>query len=69
MEFAGRKVPLPAAMTRLTAPFNFSGLPALSLPCGRDDKGLPVSLQLVGRPGADSTVLAVGRWAETVLGL
>lgn len=68
MEFAGRKVPLPAAMARLTSPFNFSGLPALSLPCGKDDKGLPVSLQLVGRPGADSTVLAVGKWAETVLG-
>ena len=67
IEFAGRKMPLPGAVTRLTSPFNFSGLPALSIPCGKDDKGLPVSLQLIGRPGADSTVLAVGKWAERVL--
>ncbi len=66
--FAGRKMPLPGAVTRLTAPFNFSGLPAISIPCGKDNKGLPVSLQLVGRPGADSTVMAVAKWAEGVLG-
>jgi aspartyl-tRNA(Asn)/glutamyl-tRNA(Gln) amidotransferase subunit A len=54
-------------MTRLTGPFNSSGMPALSIPCGTDDNGLPVSLQLVGRPGADAAVLAVGKWAESVL--
>jgi Asp-tRNA(Asn)/Glu-tRNA(Gln) amidotransferase A subunit family amidase len=43
-------------------------MPAISIPCGNDDKGLPVSLQLVGRPGADSTVLAVAKFAENVLG-
>jgi Asp-tRNA(Asn)/Glu-tRNA(Gln) amidotransferase A subunit family amidase len=42
-------------------------MPALSIPCGTDSKGLPVSLQLVGRPGADATVIAVGKWAESVL--
>jgi len=67
IEFAGRKIPLAGALTRLSGPFNASGLPALSIPCGTDSKGLPVSLQLVGRPGADATVLAVGKWAEGVL--
>ena len=67
IEFAGRKMPLAGAVTRLTGPFNSTGMPALSIPCGRDGKGLPVSLQLVGRPGADATVLAVGRWVEAVL--
>jgi len=67
IEFAGRKMPLAGAVTRLTGPFNSTGMPALSIPCGKDSKGLPVSLQLVGRPGADATVLAVGRWAEAVL--
>jgi len=67
IEFGGRKMPVPGAVTRLTGPFNSSGMPALSIPCGTDSKGLPVSLQLVGRPGADATVIAVGKWAEAVL--
>ena len=67
IDFAGRKMPLPGAMTRLTGPFNSSGMPAASIPCGNSAKGLPISLQLVGRPGADSTVLAVAKFAERVL--
>ncbi len=68
IQFAGRRMPLAGAMTRLSGPFNSAGMPAISIPCGKDDNGLPVSLQLVGRPGADSTVLAVAKFAETVLG-
>lgn len=67
IELGGRKMPLAGAVTRLTGPFNSTGMPALSIPCGTGSNGLPVSLQLVGRPGADATVLAVGRWAEGVL--
>jgi aspartyl-tRNA(Asn)/glutamyl-tRNA(Gln) amidotransferase subunit A len=64
---AGRVLPVPTAVTRLTSPFNFSGLPAISIPCGTDRHGLPVGLQLVGRPGADATVLAAARWCEQAL--
>jgi aspartyl-tRNA(Asn)/glutamyl-tRNA(Gln) amidotransferase subunit A len=67
LEFAGRVLPVPTAFTRLTSPFNFSGMPAVSIPCGRDRHGLPVGLQLVGRPGADATVLAAARWCEAAL--
>jgi aspartyl-tRNA(Asn)/glutamyl-tRNA(Gln) amidotransferase subunit A len=67
IELAGRVLPVPAALTRLTSPFNFSGLPAVSIPCGRDTLDAPVGLQIVGRPGADATVLAVARWCEAVL--
>ena len=67
LQIGDRILPVPTALTRLTSPFNFSGLPALSIPCGLDARGLPVGLQLVGRPGADATVLAVGRWCEAVL--
>ena len=67
LRIGDRVLPVPTALTRLTSPFNFSGLPALSIPCGVDAQGLPVGLQLVGRPGADATVLAVGRWCEAVL--
>jgi aspartyl-tRNA(Asn)/glutamyl-tRNA(Gln) amidotransferase subunit A len=67
LHIGGRTLPVPAALTRLTSPFNFSGLPAASIPCGHDAHGLPVGLQIVGRPGADATVLAVARWCEAVL--
>jgi aspartyl-tRNA(Asn)/glutamyl-tRNA(Gln) amidotransferase subunit A len=51
-------------MTRFTAPFNVLGWPALALPCGPAEDGLPASIQLVGRPGADALVLAAGELLE-----
>lgn len=45
---------------RTTAPFNLSGLPALSVPCGVDGAGLPIGLQIAGRPFDESMVLRVG---------
>ncbi|HEX2105304.1 MAG TPA: amidase [Solirubrobacteraceae bacterium] len=51
-------------MIELTLPWNVVGAPALALPCGRAEDGLPASVQLVGRPGADATVLAAGRLLE-----
>jgi aspartyl-tRNA(Asn)/glutamyl-tRNA(Gln) amidotransferase subunit A len=46
--------------SRLTRPFNGLGLPALSLPCGFSPAGLPLALQIVGRPFDEATVLRVG---------
>jgi aspartyl-tRNA(Asn)/glutamyl-tRNA(Gln) amidotransferase subunit A len=43
-----------------TPPFNLSGLPALALPCGFASVGLPLSLQLAGRPFDEATVLRAG---------
>ncbi|HZP26079.1 MAG TPA: amidase [Dehalococcoidia bacterium] len=42
---------------RLTNPFNLSGQPAISLPCGFSSLGLPIGLQLVGRWWEEETVL------------
>ena len=43
-----------------TTSANLAGLPALSVPCGVDDSGLPIGLQLIGRPFDETTVLTAG---------
>ena len=47
-----------------TASANLTGLPAISLPCGRDAAGLPVGLQLVGRAFDEETLLRLGAGYE-----
>ena len=37
-----------------TVPANIAGIPALSLPCGRDAAGLPIGLQMMGRPWSEA---------------
>jgi aspartyl-tRNA(Asn)/glutamyl-tRNA(Gln) amidotransferase subunit A len=44
---------------------NYFGLPAISVPCGFDSHGLPVGLQIVGKPSHEATVLQVARGFET----
>lgn len=43
-----------------TAPFNLTGSPTLALPCGFTAGGMPIALQLVGRPFEEETLIAVG---------
>jgi len=52
-------------LTRFTNPFNLTGFPALSLPCGFTKEGLPVGLQIVGRPRDEALVLRVGKAYES----
>ena len=47
-------------LTRFTYPFNAIGAPALAVPCGAAESGLPASAQVVGRPGMDALVLGAG---------
>ena len=51
-------------LTRFTAPFNLTGLPALSIPCGFTKDGLPIGLQIVSRAWADAKVLNAGHVFE-----
>jgi aspartyl-tRNA(Asn)/glutamyl-tRNA(Gln) amidotransferase subunit A len=46
-------------VTRLTRWVNYLGVPALSIPCGFDSRGLPMGLQLVGRPFGEGALLAI----------
>ena len=44
----------------LTISVNLAGLPALSVPCGFDDAGLPIGMQIIGRHFDEATVLRLG---------
>lgn len=57
---ASTSLAMSVQLTRFTNPFNLTGFPALSVPCGFTRAGLPVGLQIAGRPGDDATVLRVG---------
>jgi aspartyl-tRNA(Asn)/glutamyl-tRNA(Gln) amidotransferase subunit A len=52
------------ASTRLVRAINLLGLPALSLPCGLDQNGMPLSAQIIGKPFDEATILRVGAAIE-----
>ena len=58
-----------AASWRLTYPFNLTGLPAISVPCGFDSDGLPIGLQIAGRPFDEAAVLHCAALVERTVGL
>jgi aspartyl-tRNA(Asn)/glutamyl-tRNA(Gln) amidotransferase subunit A len=58
--YGGVEEPILLALIRCTAPFNGTGHPALSLPCGFTSAGLPIGLQIVGREFDEATVLRAG---------
>lgn len=47
-----------SALTRFTRPFNYLGLPVLTMPIGKDANGMPVGAQIVGRPLAEARILS-----------
>jgi aspartyl-tRNA(Asn)/glutamyl-tRNA(Gln) amidotransferase subunit A len=52
------------AILRLMRPFNLTGLPAMSVPCGFTSTGLPIGLQIAGKPFDEATVLRVAHSYE-----
>ena len=59
MEQAGKVFGIVAKLTALTRPFNYLGLPVLTMPMGRDANGMPMGVQLIGRPFGEARLLAV----------
>jgi aspartyl-tRNA(Asn)/glutamyl-tRNA(Gln) amidotransferase subunit A len=53
------------AITRFMRPVNYLGLPSLVVPAGQSREGLPIGLQLVGRPFGDETLVALGAAFQT----
>ena len=50
------------------AVFNYSGHPALSLPCGHDSDGLPIGLQLVGKRWSEERLLGIAKAIDPLTG-
>jgi amidase len=53
-------------LMRYTVPFNLSGSPTLSVPCGFDGRGLPLSLQLIGRHLEEAVICRAGHAFQSV---
>ena len=60
--------PVRNVMLRLTQLFNITGHPAITLPCGATQEGLPIGLQVVGPSGRTADLLSVARAIEDQLG-
>jgi aspartyl-tRNA(Asn)/glutamyl-tRNA(Gln) amidotransferase subunit A len=66
VEIDGRRYPLHTAVTQLTLPWNLTGLPAITIPWSASRDGVPIGIQIVGRRGADWSVLAAGQRLEAL---
>ena len=65
MDQSGRLLE-PLSPRNYTAPLNYPGVPALTVPCGFDPEGLPIGIQLVGRHWAESMLLGVAHAYQQV---
>ena len=57
-----------AASWRLTYPFNLTGLPAISVPCGYGNDGMPIGLQIAARPFDEQAALRCAAAVEGIVG-
>lgn len=64
----GRQEEFRMIVSRFIRPFNVTGHPSISVPCGFDQAGLPIGLQIVGRWLDEATVLKVAHAYETAAG-
>ena len=53
----GTTIGITPALTQYTRPYNITGFPAISIPCGFSEDGLPIGLQLAGKPFDEITLL------------
>jgi aspartyl-tRNA(Asn)/glutamyl-tRNA(Gln) amidotransferase subunit A len=60
----GETGPLRTAVVDANRPANFTGSPAIAVPCGFSGDGMPIGMQLIGRRGGDDALLAIAREIE-----
>jgi aspartyl-tRNA(Asn)/glutamyl-tRNA(Gln) amidotransferase subunit A len=68
VETPGRVFGVVTALTPLVRPFNYLGLPSLTMPIGVDSAGMPIGAQLVGRPFAEARLLSVAHQLTADIG-
>jgi aspartyl-tRNA(Asn)/glutamyl-tRNA(Gln) amidotransferase subunit A len=68
VELHGQTMDTRLASTLFVRGINPLGLPALSIPCGTSQSGLPIGAQLIGRPFEDGVLLGLGAALESALG-
>ena len=61
---AGDAHPTRTLLARLTRPFNLTGQPAVSVPCGFDANGMPIGMQIAARAWHEATALRVAHAYE-----
>jgi mandelamide amidase len=66
-ELNERQVPVFLTTIRNTGPGSTAGMPAVSLPAGTTDAGLPTGISLEALPGEDAALLAVSRQVEALI--
>ncbi|MEN6535231.1 MAG: amidase [Bryobacteraceae bacterium] len=69
IDAGGKAEDVRLASTRLVRAINVLGLPALATPCGMSSRGLPMGMQIVGRPFDEALILRVGAALEDATGL
>lgn len=65
----GESVSTQHALLKLTSPFNYTGNPVLSIPCGMSKCGLPIGIQLIGKHGDEEKLYQFGYALESELGV
>lgn len=68
VEVGDRQEEVRLASTRLTRGFNVLGLPAISIPCGRDAGGLPLGMQIIAPAFEETRLLRIAAALESALG-
>jgi aspartyl-tRNA(Asn)/glutamyl-tRNA(Gln) amidotransferase subunit A len=66
IDIGDKTLPMRPLLRRFTLPFNLSGLPSCTIPCGISPEGLPIGLQIIGKPFDEATVLRVAHAYECV---
>jgi aspartyl-tRNA(Asn)/glutamyl-tRNA(Gln) amidotransferase subunit A len=64
VQIESNEEPVRGALIRLNRPANFTGLPAISVPCGWSEENLPIGLQLIGRAWCEEQLLVIAQLFE-----